>query len=41
MGYGLRTMRERARLLGGEVVVTGQPGKGTMVHLRVPWKDQE
>lgn len=33
---GLVGMRERARLIGGELVLLGSPGQGTTVTLRVP-----
>ncbi|MFO8063969.1 MAG: sensor histidine kinase [Spirochaetia bacterium] len=33
---GLRTMRERARMLGGELAVTSKPGRGTQVTLLIP-----
>ncbi len=33
---GLVGMRERARLIGGELVLQGTPGRGTTVTLRVP-----
>jgi len=33
---GLVGMRERARLIGGELVLQGAPGRGTTVTLRVP-----
>jgi len=33
---GLLGMRERAALLGGEVGVRGEPGKGTTVTVRIP-----
>jgi signal transduction histidine kinase len=39
-GYGLRNMRDRARLLGGELEVSSLNGKGTMVRLEIPWKDE-
>ncbi len=39
-GYGLRNMRDRARLLGGSIHITGAPGKGTRVTLDVPWRDE-
>jgi len=39
-GYGLRNMRDRARLLGGEAGVSSEPGKGTRVVLNVPWRDE-
>lgn len=35
---GLLGMRERALLLGGTCVVLGNPGRGTVVTLRVPWR---
>lgn len=33
---GLLSIRERALLLGGEALFRGEPGKGTMVRVRVP-----
>jgi PAS domain S-box-containing protein len=33
---GILVMRERARLWDGEVLITGTPGKGTTVKLRMP-----
>ncbi len=36
-GFGLRNMRDRARLLGGELVIDSERGKGTSVTLIVPW----
>jgi signal transduction histidine kinase len=33
---GLLGMRERAALLGGEVRVRGEPGRGTTVSVRIP-----
>ena len=38
-GYGLRNMHDRAKLLSGELSVTGS-NKGTIVQLDVPWKDE-
>lgn len=35
-GNGLRNMAERARILGGRLAVTTQPGRGTEVRLMVP-----
>ena len=34
--YGLLGMRERARLAGGALEVTSQPGAGTILHLCLP-----
>jgi PAS domain S-box-containing protein len=34
-GSGLRNMRERVQVLGGEVVVDSQPGEGTRITVRV------
>jgi signal transduction histidine kinase len=39
-GYGLRNMRDRAHLLGGEIEITGARGKGTQVRLDIPWRDE-
>jgi signal transduction histidine kinase len=35
-GRGLRNMRDRARMLGGNLAVTSEAGKGTAVHLAIP-----
>jgi signal transduction histidine kinase len=35
-GYGLRSMRDRARLLGGRLDVDSSPGKGTRITLNLP-----
>jgi signal transduction histidine kinase len=35
-GVGLRSMRERARKIGGTLAVEASPGRGTMVTLRLP-----
>jgi len=37
---GLLGMRERAALLGGEVRVSGEPGRGTAVRVRIPLPQQ-
>lgn len=37
-GYGLRNMRDRARLLNGNLTFTNS--KGTIVTLTIPWVDQ-
>ena len=34
---GLIGMRERARVLGGEVFIRSRPGEGTSISARVPW----
>jgi len=34
--HGLRTMAERARLIGGRLTITSTPGQGTTVTLEVP-----
>ena len=38
-GYGLRDMRDRARLLGGEVTISSANGNGTAVVLDIPLQD--
>ncbi|MCG3210264.1 MAG: hypothetical protein FOGNACKC_03895 [Anaerolineae bacterium] len=35
-GYGLQNMRDRGRLLGGELTIRSQPGQGTRLQLTVP-----
>lgn len=35
-GQGLRNMRERARALGGDIVVESTPGEGTTLEVRLP-----
>jgi signal transduction histidine kinase len=34
--FGLRGIRERARLLGGEAAIDAAPGKGTWIRVRLP-----
>jgi NarL family two-component system sensor histidine kinase YdfH len=34
--YGLLGMRERAHLAGGSLEITGQPGSGTVIRIRLP-----
>ena len=34
--FGLRGIRERAWLLGGDFILQGQPGKGTSAKVRIP-----
>jgi signal transduction histidine kinase len=36
--YGMRSMAERAELVGGRVAVTSRPGLGTSVTVTVPVK---
>ncbi len=35
-GIGLISMRERLRLLGGQLVIESEPSRGTRIHARVP-----
>jgi signal transduction histidine kinase len=39
--YGLTGMRERAEMIGAEIVVEGRPGEGTVVRLQVPLETRE
>ncbi len=39
-GYGLRNMRDRARLLGGQITFNNLNGKGTRIVLDIPWRDE-
>jgi signal transduction histidine kinase len=38
-GMGLGNMRDRARMLGGNLSVESQPGRGTTVALDMPWEE--
>ena len=38
-GYGLRNMRDRARLLGGTLTINSEPGRGTEITLDVPLEE--
>lgn len=40
-GYGLRNMRDRARLLNGELHFSEPSNKGTTVTLEIPWVDSQ
>jgi len=35
-GLGLSGMTERARILGGQIVIQSAPGKGTTIHVSIP-----
>ena len=35
--FGLRGIRERARLFGGTAEITSTPGEGTRVFVEIPW----
>jgi signal transduction histidine kinase len=37
-GFGLRNMRDRARLLGGVLTVDSEPGAGTRITFSAPWE---
>lgn len=37
--YGITGMRERARLMGGSLDISGIPGQGTVITLELPLKD--
>lgn len=39
--HGLRGMRERAELVGADLQVTSQPGRGTTISLRLPLPKKE
>ena len=40
-GMGMRTMRERADLLGGTLVVRSSPGEGTFIKMHVEKKESQ
>jgi signal transduction histidine kinase len=37
-GLGLVSMRERLRLVGGQLSIESRPSHGTRIHARVPWR---
>ena len=39
--FGLVSMKERAKMIGAEFQVTSAIGKGTRVHLRIPYKKED
>jgi PAS domain S-box-containing protein len=39
-GLGLAGMRERVRLVNGELSITARPGKGTIIEVRIPLKQE-
>lgn len=38
--FGIAGMRERVRLLGGEMNISGSPGRGTKLKIAIPLKDR-
>ncbi len=40
-GHGLRSMRERAELLGGKLEIVSRPGQGTLLRVRLPLPSAE
>lgn len=38
-GVGLAGMQERVKLLGGELQVDTEPGKGTLISINIPFRD--
>jgi len=38
--FGLRGIRERARLLGGNVYIESRPGGGTRIRVELPWVER-
>jgi PAS domain S-box-containing protein len=38
---GLRSMEERVKLLGGQLDIRSQPGKGTRISIEVPYKEKK
>lgn len=40
-GFGLFSIRERLRALGGEMIVQSNPGQGCVCTLRVPWPGRD
>ncbi len=40
-GLGLQTIKTRAGALGGEIEIDSHPGKGTLIHVKVPIQDKQ
>lgn len=40
-GFGLYSMRERIELLGGEINISSEPGKGTRLNIMIPLVQEE
>jgi len=38
--YGVRNMRDRARLLNGHLEITNSDNRGAFVSLDIPWGDE-
>ena len=37
LGLGLASMKERTRLIGGELTIRSEPDKGTLIEVWAPW----
>ena len=37
-GLGLSSMRERVQLVGGNIKIDTEPGRGTSIHVSIPLK---
>ena len=37
-GLGLAITRKLARMMGGDVTVASEPGKGSVFTVRLPWR---
>ncbi|MGB4649485.1 MAG: ATP-binding protein, partial [Acetivibrionales bacterium] len=40
-GFGLVRMRERVELLGGDMRISSEPGKGTRLNIIIPFTQEE
>lgn len=40
-GFGIMGMRERANIIGAQLTIASNPGRGSRVHLRLPLKTEE
>jgi NarL family two-component system sensor histidine kinase LiaS len=38
-GLGLVSMQERVQAVKGQLVITSNPGEGTRIDVRIPWKE--
>jgi signal transduction histidine kinase len=38
---GLQSMKQRIRLLGGQMLIQSRPGRGTKLSMKIPYREKE